>query len=911
MKYKILLFNIIFLIYAVGLIALDATPANDTLPAGAITQLQQGGLVYTVAFSPDGRVLASGGTDNAIILWDIDGRRQLNTFTQHSDWVKSVAFSPGGRILVSASLDGFVRLWELSSNRRAITLKHSDYVESVAFSPDGRMLASAGSDGSVRLWNVSKTQSITTIAGHRGGVSSVAFSPDGRMLASASYDGTLKVWSVSGSEIRSLTGHKGGAGVLSVAFSPDGRMLASGSKNNTIKLWAIPSGKALATFEHDYVESIAFSPDGKMFASASADYTVKLWSTSSHAELVSLKGHRNRVTSVAFSPGGETLASGSRDGTILVWDLSYFDIESSLMANLPKKTSDPPNVEKPENPISTALQEFLGESGPIKSERKNLPIPQDTTPPTISLDVPTTGLVHSTVSQFTVQGSVTDNGSVDEVKVNNLKVPVLEDGTFTATVQLSNGKNLIRVIATDTSGNVDTSQFTIIWESEKPLPSPVSDPSSPTIIILSPTERVLPPTVKDILVTGIVTDNDGIYEIQVNGMDATVVENGGFRATVLLGYGDNEIVVTATDTKLNKSIRRIKITRSLGNPPRDTTGPEVRILDPPVHVQRGAKVKPHVVTDTIRVTGTATDPSGIYKVTVNETEVPVSEDRFIATVRLVQGDNRILVKAIDTWHNITMEEFTIVREEALYKKPGTDYALLFATESYDYWGNLRNPLFDAQAIRLALQEIYGFQVELIHNPTQKGIIEVLRRYAEKEYADEDQLLIFFAGHGYFDTTFSVGYLVAKDTRTPESDKAMISYLSHSVFRDIIDRMGCKHIFLVMDTCYSGTFDHRIAMRGEADKFKPHLQADIEQKLKYMTRWYLTSGAKEQVSDGIPGRHSPFARELLEALRSKGGSDSLLTIEEILTYFEKLNDPKPCSDEFGRNEPGSDFLFITK
>jgi hypothetical protein len=102
------------------------------------------------------------------------------------------------------------------------------------------------------------------------------------------------------------------------------------------------------------------------------------------------------------------------------------------------------------------------------------------------------------------------------------------------------------------------------------------------------------------------------------------------------------------------------------------------------------------------------------------------------------------------------------------------------------------------------------------------------------------------------------------------------------------------------------------MRGEADDaFKRLSQADIDQKLKYTTRWYLTSGAKEQVSDGIPGRNSPFVRELLKALRSKGGIDNFLTIEEILTYFENLDNPKPCSDEFGRNEPGSDFLFITR
>ena len=222
-----------------------------------------------------------------------------------------------------------------------------------------------------------------------------------------------------------------------------------------------------------------------------------------------------------------------------------------------------------------------------------------------------------------------------------------------------------------------------------------------------------------------------------------------------------------------------------------------------------------------------------------------------------------------------------------------------------------SPLFDAQAIGEDLRKIYGFQVELIHNPTKKNIREALLRYAKQEYTSEDQLFIFFAGHGHFNKTLREGYLVAEDTQHPAIDIIMDTYLSHSEFRNLIDRMSCKHIFLALDTCYSGTFDQRIAMRGEAeDMFKTLLNEDIERKQTYTTRWYLTSGAKEQVPDGGKG-HSPFAHKLLEALRSKGGIDNILTIDEVLSYLKKLDNPKPRASEFGSNEPGSDFLFIAK
>ncbi|MEJ0031236.1 MAG: caspase family protein [Bacteroidota bacterium] len=218
----------------------------------------------------------------------------------------------------------------------------------------------------------------------------------------------------------------------------------------------------------------------------------------------------------------------------------------------------------------------------------------------------------------------------------------------------------------------------------------------------------------------------------------------------------------------------------------------------------------------------------------------------------------------------------------------TDYALIFATDQYDNWPDLVNPVFDARTVAEELRKTYGFKVEIIENATQNDILKKLREYIEKKYKPLDQLFIFFAGHGNYDATFGEGYLVPREALT--KDEAKTSYLSYNRLRSVVNNIPAEHIFLTMDVCFGGTFDQTLASsRGlEADEYKEKSAAEfITQKLTYKTRKFLTSGGKQYVSDGIPGKHSPFARALIEALRSKGGRDGILTLSEITPFVEKL------------------------
>jgi hypothetical protein len=285
------------------------------------------------------------------------------------------------------------------------------------------------------------------------------------------------------------------------------------------------------------------------------------------------------------------------------------------------------------------------------------------------------------------------------------------------------------------------------------------------------------------------------------------------------------------------------------------------------------------------------------------------------SITLMEGDNllEIIAENIDGQKTISYRKVTVgsVSLADATKLDRTDYALIFATDEYDHWGDLVNPVFDSRTIANELKNTYGFKVDMLENGSQSDILKKIREYAEKKYKPLDQLFIFFAGHGNYDQTFGEGFVVTKESLV--NDEAKTTYLSHNRLRSIINNIQCEHIFLAMDVCFGGTFDAALASsRGmDEETYKEQNTAEfITRKLTYKTRRFLTSGGKTYVSDGIPGKHSPFAKNFVEALRGRGGRDGILTLPELYTYVEKLK-IQPRFGEFGDNAPGSDFVFVMK
>jgi WD40 repeat protein len=317
-------------------------PLGDPLPEGALTRLGTRRLrhvnrVFAVAFSPDGRTVASGGHDRVVRLWEPATGKERLQLRGHQDVVDAAAFSPDGKLLATGSEDRTIRLWDPVTGKHLRTLRgHEGSIESVAFSSAGTVLASASFDHTVRLWDVVTGKELPRPEPADKEVLSVAFVPGGKTLAHAAGDHLVRLCdTVTGKELRRFTWPATDDSAFHechLALSPDGKILAAGGYEQrrvnhwagTIHLWDTATGKPLRAIEglKDSVWSVSFAPDGRtlLTGQGSDDPTIRLWDVSTGKEQGHWAGHDGGTFAVAFAPDGKTAATGGGDHRVRLWD---------------------------------------------------------------------------------------------------------------------------------------------------------------------------------------------------------------------------------------------------------------------------------------------------------------------------------------------------------------------------------------------------------------------------------------------------------------------------------------------------------------------------------------------------------------------------------------------------------------
>ncbi|PCH43309.1 WD40 repeat-like protein [Wolfiporia cocos MD-104 SS10] len=281
------------------------------------------GSVCTLGFSPDSTKLASGSSGRVIAIWDVATGAKLLELNGHRALVHRVIFSPNGQVLASSSVDSTIILWDTTTGNPIHVLGgHAGMVMHIAFSPDGAMLMSAGSDCIGLIWSVRTGGELHALEGHQGIITAVNWSPDGRRVLTSSEDGTTRIWlAESGEELLILREHTGG--VLSACFSEDGRSIISVASDRLIKECSSFDGEVKGSIDAGdaLVHAPTFSKDGQLIAAGGDDYSVNVWNARTKEKIATFEGHSDDITNIRFSPDKTRIVSASQDSRVLIWEL--------------------------------------------------------------------------------------------------------------------------------------------------------------------------------------------------------------------------------------------------------------------------------------------------------------------------------------------------------------------------------------------------------------------------------------------------------------------------------------------------------------------------------------------------------------------------------------------------------------
>ncbi len=576
-------------------------------------------------------------------------------------------------------------------------------------------------------------------------------------------------------------------------------------------------------------------------------------------------------------------------------------IKLFLMNNLPQVLS-----EKSEFSISQTLSEgknnfqFSAEDiyGNISSFSFTVDCSPDKQAPLIQLLSPVAangGNLTVKDKKFVISGTVTDNDGVAFVEINSKRQYIDSKNGFTISFDLMPGINSFVVTSADNKKNVSSYSFIVNF---------LGDISGPVLTVIQPniaSENTIFTKDAMLAVIGAASDESGVKSFLVNGQKARFIEGGQYYSNIILSPGANIVTIEATDSLNNKSTLSFNATFVT-----DTKPPVVSILEPPA--SRG--LKPVSKKEVITLKGIAVDESGVRSVEINNRPAPLeATGNFSLDVNLIIGDNQFVISALDNNGNKSLDTITINRKLDELITTGKYYALIIGIDDYSgVWPKLKNAVNDAKAVATLLKDEYNFtDIVTLYNKQASRLniiseIEKLIATVEKN----DNVLIYYSGHGELINKLNKGFWVPADATT----NSTAGYISNNDVQTFISGINSKHTLLVSDACFGGDI-----FRGRTSELEfENSEKYFKEVYRRASRYALTSGGIEPVTDGGKDGHSIFTFHFLKTL--KENTAKYFTAGQL---FNELLIPVANNSEQSPNyqpikntgDEGGQFIFIKK
>ena len=497
-----------------------------------------------------------------------------------------------------------------------------------------------------------------------------------------------------------------------------------------------------------------------------------------------------------------------------------------------------------------------------------------------------------------IEGIIENHKNVTNASINNNPLTISSHGNFQFPLSLTNKLNRVEIkVSTNEKDKIDRI-FNIIQNKTNSFPIiTIIEPKVPANNQINHNESI-------ITIRGKVEDHNAIRNIDINGQSAALLGKSEFFSNINLNDGLNNIVVKVTNVKGNSSEKVFRIIT-----PVDVVGPEIAIIEP--SVSRGLKIVRK--KDVLKVRGKVNDRSGIINVLVNNREVKLMpNNEFTAQLYLGMGDNTIIVKATDRKYNVSTDTFYVTRKLEEVIKTGKYIALIIGINSYQgYWHPLSNAVNDARGFAQILKRDYYFDeiyTLIDKEATRKNIIQKFEWIINNSTRD-DNILIFYAGHGQFKRSLNKGYWVPVDA----SSNSTADYISNNDIKTFIGGIPSKHTLLITDACFAG--DIFRGGRTESIAFDPSdMTRYYREVYSKPSRLALTSGSLEQVADAGKENHSIFTYYLLKSLQdnTKKYLDASQLFNDFRMAVTNNSDQTPQLQVVrDTNDEGGQFIFIKK